>query len=219
MQGGRVDDEHAVVFRNHGINELTVVTYRRAPEGNTRLDAAQLPPCGRVEDTEFLRCGHSIGTGGTVANIDDCSVRRSRPRERKEKTSLMASSRVSVTSTTLPSPPPEIVISVVEAFAHAAMGVPSNTSRTANFARAKIFSFICDLHSGTRSQMRSMYHQAAGRGNLRHRHFLPRADVGQMRFQPGWQAAAWVDGTYNPMRGFPAMVVNGEVDGRVHFVS
>jgi hypothetical protein len=33
------------------------------------------------------------------------------------------------------------------------------------------------------------------------------------------KAAAWVDGTYNPMRGFPAMVVNGEVDGRVHFVS
>jgi hypothetical protein len=53
MQGGRVDYEHAVLFRNHGINELTVVTYRRTPEGNARLDAAQLAPIGRAEDPEF----------------------------------------------------------------------------------------------------------------------------------------------------------------------
>src|ERR1700677_4676799 len=81
MQGGCVDDEHAVLFRNRGINEFAVVTYRRTPEGNTRLDAAYLPPGGRVEDSEFCRCSHSIRSCGTVANIDDCSVGRARPCE------------------------------------------------------------------------------------------------------------------------------------------
>src|ERR1700678_1808997 len=66
------------------------------------------------------------------------------------------------------------------------------------------------------AKCRSVCHQAAGRGKLRHRHSLPGSEVGQ----PGWGGGTHVvNGTYNSGRGFAAMLVNGEVDGRVHFVA